>query len=78
MTPRQQRDDAWTGMGTGWAITSTMVGGIAAWGGIGFLADRWFGTDGVFFAVGAVLGAAGSIYLVWLRYGRGEGGDGRA
>ncbi|MBA3765317.1 MAG: hypothetical protein H0X05_07390, partial [Actinobacteria bacterium] len=45
MTPRQQRDDAWTGMGTGWAITSTMVGGIAAWGGIGFLADRWLGTD---------------------------------
>jgi hypothetical protein len=73
---RQQPNDAWIGMGTGWAITSTMVGGIAAWGGLGYLADRLFGTGGVLFAIGAVLGAAGATYLVWLRYGRGEGGDG--
>jgi hypothetical protein len=53
-----------------------MVGGIAAWGGLGYLADRLFGTDGVLFAIGAVLGAVGATYLVWLRYGRGEGGDG--
>lgn len=76
MTARHQPNDAWSGMGTGWAITSTMVGGIAAWGGLGYLADRLIGTDGIFFAVGAVLGAVGAIYLVWLRYGRGEGGDG--
>lgn len=76
MTAPQQRNDAWNGMGIGWAITSTMVGGIAAWGGLGYLADRVIGTDGVFFAIGAVLGAVGAIYLVWLRYGRGEGGDG--
>lgn len=60
MTARQQRNDAWGGMGTGWSITSTMIGGIAAWGGLGYLADRWIGTDGIFFAVGAVLGAAGA------------------
>ncbi|MGH2540100.1 MAG: AtpZ/AtpI family protein [Actinomycetota bacterium] len=71
MTARQQRDDAWNGMGIGWAITSTMVGGIAAWGGLGYLADRLIGTDGIFFAVGAVIGAVGATYLVWLRYGRG-------
>ena len=76
MTARHQPDDAWSGMGTGWAITSTMVGGIAAWGGLGYLVDRLIGTDGVFFAVGAILGAVGAIYLVWLRYGRDDGGDG--
>ena len=74
MTARHQRNDAWSGIGTGWAITSTMAGGIAAWGGLGYLADRLIGTDGVFFGVGAILGAVGATYLVWLRYGRGEGG----
>ncbi|MDH5225327.1 MAG: hypothetical protein OEW46_11230, partial [Actinomycetota bacterium] len=60
MTAPQQRNDAWSGMGTGWAVTSTMIGGIAAWGALGYLADWLIGTDGVFFAVGAILGAGGS------------------
>lgn len=76
MTARPQRNESWGGMGTGWSITSTMIGGIAVWGGLGYLADRWLGTDGIFFAVGTVLGAVGATYLVWLRYGRGDGGDG--
>jgi ATP synthase protein I len=70
MTARQQRDDAWSGVGTGWSVTTTMIGGVAAWGGIGFLLDRLLGTSGVFFAIGVVLGAAAATYLVWLRYGR--------
>lgn len=74
MTGRPRRDDAWFGMGVGWGITATMLGGIAAWAGIGYLVDRMAGTDGVFFAIGAVLGAVGGTYIVWLRYGRGEGG----
>ena len=61
-------------MGTGWAITSTMIGGILVWGGLGFLVDRLLGTARVFMAIGMVLGAGGAVYLVYLRYGRGEGG----
>ena len=72
MTARQQRSDAWSGVGTGWSVTTTMIGGIAAWGGIGYLLDRVLGTPHVFFAIGVVLGAAGATYLVWLRYGRGK------
>jgi F0F1-type ATP synthase assembly protein I len=75
MTPRPTRDDAWAGMGTGWAITTTMVGGIAAWGGLGYLVDRLVGIEHVFLPIGFILGAAGSIYLIWLRYGREQGGD---
>jgi F0F1-type ATP synthase assembly protein I len=75
MPAQGQRNDAWTGMGVGWSVTSTMIGGIAAWGGLGFLADRWLGTGHVLFTIGTVLGAAGATYLVWLRYGRGEGGE---
>jgi F0F1-type ATP synthase assembly protein I len=68
------RDDAWSGLGTGWAVTSTMIGGMVAWGALGFLADRLVGTDNVFLAIGVVLGALGGTYIVWLRYGRGDGG----
>ena len=75
MAADRNRNDAWSGMGIGWSVTSTMIGGIAAWGGLGFLADRWLGTGHVLFAFGTVLGAAGATYLVWLRYGRGEGGE---
>ena len=63
-------------MGLGWTITATLVGGIFACGGIGYLVDRLVGTEHVFTAIGFVLGAAGGIYAVYLRYGRGDGGDG--
>lgn len=74
-----RRDGAWAGMGIGWAITATMVGGIALWGGLGYLADRLLGiTPRILTAVGMVLGAGGAIYLVYLRYGKGNGSSGDA
>lgn len=76
MTRSDRRDDAWAGMAVGWAVTGTMVGGIAAWGGIGYVADRLLGTPKVFTTIGIVVGAVGAVIVVWLRYGRGEG-DGR-
>lgn len=61
-------------MGTGWAITSTMIGGIATIGFLGYLVDRLLGTEHVFVAIGFVLGAAAAVYIIWLRYGGGDGG----
>jgi len=73
------RDGAWAGMGIGWAVTATLVGGILVWGSLGYLADRLFGIyPRVLTAVGIVLGAAGAIYLVYLRFGKGEGNHGGA
>jgi len=43
-------------------ITATLT-----WAGIGWLIDRWLGTDPWFLAIGALLGNAAGIYLVWLR-----------
>jgi F0F1-type ATP synthase assembly protein I len=57
-------------MGIGWAITSTLLGGILAWGAIGYVVDWMVGTERVFTAVGFLLGAVGGIYLVYLRYGK--------
>jgi F0F1-type ATP synthase assembly protein I len=78
MTAGPRRDDAWSGMGTGWAISATLLGGMLAWGGVGYLADRLLGTEHIFTGVGFVLGGAGAIYAVYLRYGRGDGDEGGA
>jgi F0F1-type ATP synthase assembly protein I len=73
------RDGAWAGMGIGWAVTATLVGGILVWGSLGYLVDRLLGLDHrIFTAVGIVLGAGGAIYLVYLRFGKGEGNRGGA
>lgn len=73
------RDGAWSGMGIGWAVTATMVGGIVVWGGLGYIADRLLGLDPrILTGVGIVLGAGLAIYLVYLRFGKGEGNRGGA
>jgi ATP synthase protein I len=72
-------DGAWAGMGIGWAVVSTLIGGIVVWGGLGYLADRMFGINPrILTAVGIVLGAGAGIYLVYLRFGKGEGNGGGA
>jgi ATP synthase protein I len=70
-----ERSQSWAGMGIGWAITSMILGGMLAWGAIGYGIDWLAGTSRIFTAIGFVLGAGGGIYLVYLRYGR-ERGDG--
>jgi len=73
MAANDQRDDRWSGMGTGWSITSTMIGGIATLGVVGYLLDLLFGIEHVFLPIGFVLGGGLGVYIIWLRYGRGEG-----
>jgi len=51
-----------------WAVISYLLAGVLFYGGIGWLVDWWLGTRG-FVAAGIVLGAAGGVALVWLRYG---------
>jgi len=75
MTDRRP-DDAWSGLGIGWAIVSTLIAGMLALGLVGWLIDKFAGTDHVFFAVGIVLGGAGGVYSVYLRYGKDDRDDG--
>jgi F0F1-type ATP synthase assembly protein I len=74
MAANEQRNDRWSGMGTGWSITSTMIGGIATLGALGYLIDRLFGIGHVFLPIGFIVGGGFGVYIIWLRYGRGEGG----
>lgn len=52
-----------------WAVISYLLAGVIFYGGIGWLLDRWLGTNG-FVAGGIVVGAAAGVWLVWLRYSR--------
>ena len=57
-----------SGADTGWAVTGTLISGMAVWGGAGWLLDRWWDIT-VFFPVGIIFGMAVAIYLVVKRYG---------
>ncbi len=57
-----------SGAETGYAVIGTLISGMAVWGGVGWLLDRWLDTR-VFVPVGVVLGISVAIYLVVARYG---------
>jgi ATP synthase protein I len=62
---------AWSGMGAGWAIISTLAAGMLVIGGIGYVLDRVLDTGAVLTGIGIVIGGALGVYIVYLRYGRG-------
>ena len=66
-----------SGADTGWAVTGTMISGMAVWGGAGWLLDRWLDIA-VFFPVGIILGMAVAIYLVVKQVRRADPATGRA
>lgn len=70
------RFDGWQGVGTGWSVVSTLVSGLATLGGLGYLADRLFGTGTLLTGIGFVLGAALGVYIVYLRFGKEDRADG--
>ena len=70
MGPSPSSGDGWGGASIAWAITGTLLSGILAWGGIGYLVDRLLDIRWLFLPIGMVVGAGAGIYLVYLRYGR--------
>jgi F0F1-type ATP synthase assembly protein I len=75
MTEEPRQDDAWSGLGTGWAIVSTLIAGMLALGLVGWLIDRAIGTNHVLFGIGIVAGGACGVYIVYLKYGRDDRAD---
>ena len=58
----RESDDAWGAL-------SLIISGIALYGGVGALVGWWVGSP-LPIVIGMVLGMAGAMYLVWVRYGR--------
>ena len=63
-----EREPSGRGAEMVWSIIGTLVAGVLAWGGIGWLLDRWLGTR-FLVAVGVVVGMAGAFYLIIKRDG---------
>lgn len=63
-------DDYASQAGQGWSAVAYLIGGIATWGFIGWLVDRWLNLGGLATTVGLLVGAAGGVYMVVLRLGR--------
>jgi ATP synthase protein I len=66
------RNNGWSGMGTGFTIASTLLAGMLVWGGLGYLLDRLLWEPKVLTGLGIIVGAAAGGYIVYLRYGRSE------
>ncbi|KGA08349.1 MAG: hypothetical protein GM45_6070 [actinobacterium acAMD-5] len=58
------------GEGLVWSVIGTLLSGPIVWGFIGALVDRQHDTDRTFLAIGVVVGAVVSMYVVYLRFGR--------
>jgi ATP synthase protein I len=52
-----------------WTIFGYLLSGLLFWGGLGWAADKFFGT-GFLTLIGLLMGMGGALYLVWLRFGR--------
>jgi F0F1-type ATP synthase assembly protein I len=68
--PGRDQGEAWRGANQAWSVTGTLLSGVLVWGGVGWLLDRWLGSDGLFLPIGMLLGMGLGIYLVYVRYGR--------
>ena len=55
--------------GQGMVAISYLVAGMLVWGGVGWLVDRWLGTNGIALGIGAVVGGAAGVYLIVRRLG---------
>jgi ATP synthase protein I len=52
-----------------WSVFAYLLTGPFLYGGLGWLVDRWLGTEPVFVLVGLLGGMALALYVVWVRYG---------
>ena len=51
-------------------LISYLLGGLAFWGGVGWVVDRALGFSGLFLPIGLGVGLVGSIYLIYTQYVR--------
>lgn len=58
-----------SGFVAGWTVLSYLISGPLLYGGLGWLLDRWLGTQ-VFVLIGLLAGMALSFYMIVLRYVR--------
>jgi F0F1-type ATP synthase assembly protein I len=67
-SPNKKRDAA-QGANMAWTALGYLLAGMAFWGFVGWLIDKWAHTGGIVTAVGVIVGTAAGIYLTVKRLG---------
>lgn len=57
----------WAGAGDAWAAVADLIAAAGMWAAIGYGLDRWLGTWPILFVIGAIVGYAAGIYVLWLK-----------
>ena len=71
-------EDSRRGWGEAWTLGFTLVGVVLALAGLGYLADRWFGTSPWLMVVGVFAGAGiGFMHLLSMLFSRSRGAPDR-
>ena len=68
--PEPRRRPAPGSESAGWSILSYLIGGMAVYGGLGWLISRWAGHMPAFVAGGMIVGLGLALAMVIMRYGR--------
>ncbi len=58
---------ATTDDGAFWTIIAYLISGLGFWGGMGYLADRYFKTN-FLTVVGMGFGMVTGLYLIWIKF----------
>ncbi|MEU4568168.1 hypothetical protein [Micromonospora sp. NPDC023956] len=66
---RSDKRSAPQGVDAGWAAVGYLLGGMAVWGGAGWLVDRWLDLPNVGLLIGLIGGTAAGVYLTMKRLG---------
>jgi F0F1-type ATP synthase assembly protein I len=64
---RAHRRELWTGLDHSFVMGLELMAAVLLYAGLGHLADRWLGTGPWLFAIGALLGNAAGLYLIYVR-----------
>lgn len=63
--------------GDPWHAFGYIVSGVAVYGAIGWLVDRWLGTS-FLVAIGILLGAGFGLYMTWARFNKPVPGESKS
>lgn len=69
-TRAREMRHAWVGMDQASVMGTELLAAILTWTVLGWLADRWLGSEPWLMVTGAMIGNAAGLYLVWLRSAR--------
>jgi hypothetical protein len=73
-SPQSASPDDDSPKGDPWHAFGYIVSGVVVYGALGWLADRWLGTE-YLVALGILLGAGFGLYMTWARFNKPAPGE---